>query len=178
MPPQYKLNRISRIRIAIVQAIKGSEQDYTSVSLKRAIFLLSVPMILEMVMESIFALVDIYFVSKLGTEAVATVGLTESILTLVYSIAMGLATATAATVSRRIGEKRANEASNAAVQAIFVALTIGLLIAIPGVFFSSGILRLMGAEPKIYNELSSYMTIMLGGNAIIMLLFVINSTLR
>lgn len=178
MAPQFKLNRISRIRSAIVEAIKGSEQDYTSMSLKRAIFLLSVPMILEMLMESVFALVDIYFVSKLGIEAVATVGLTEAVITLIYSIAMGLATATAATVSRRIGEKKYSDASNAAAQAIIAALSIGLLIAIPGVIFSSDILSLMGAEEKISQELYPYMTIMLGGNAIIMLLFVINSIFR
>ena len=171
-------NRIAGIRSALVEAIKGTQQDYTAMDLKRAIFLLAVPMILEMVMESVFALVDVYFVSRLGAEAVATVGLTESILSLIYAVAMGLAMATAATVSRRIGEKDYSRASNAAVQSIIVAFTIGIIIAIPGALFSSEILGLMGAESRIVDEFYPYMTIMLGGNAIIILLFVINAVFR
>ena len=178
MSSYFHQNRIAAIRSALVEAIKGTQQDYTAMALKRAIFLLAVPMVLEMVMESIFALVDVYFVSRLGAEAVATVGLTESILTLIYAVASGLAVATAATVARRIGEKDYSRASNAAVQAIVVAFTIGLIIAIPGALFSSKILSLMGAESRIVDEFYPYMTIMLGGNAIIMLLFVINAVFR
>jgi len=178
MSSYFHQNRIAAIRSALVEAIKGTQQDYTAMALNRAIFLLAVPMVLEMVMESIFALVDVYFVSRLGAEAVATVGLTESILTLIYAVASGLAVATAATVARRIGEKDYSRASNAAVQAIIVAFTIGLIIAIPGALFSSKILSLMGAESRIVDEFYPYMTIMLGGNAIIMLLFVINAVFR
>ena len=178
MSPYIGQNRIAGIRSALVEAIKGSQQDYTAIALKRAIFLLAVPMILEMVMESVFALVDVYFVARLGAEAVATVGLTESVLSLIYAVASGLAMATAATVARRIGEKNYSQASNAAVQSIIVAFTIGLIIAIPGAIFSSEILGLMGAGSRILDEFYPYMTIMLGGNAIIVLLFVMNAVFR
>ena len=178
MSSYFDQNRIAGIGSALVEAIKGSQQDYTAMSLRRAIFLLAVPMILEMIMESVFALVDIFFVSRLGPEAVATVGLTESILTLVYAVSVGLATATAATVARRIGEKNYSQASNAAVQAIIIALIVGVAIGLPGVLFSKNILGLMGAESRILDEFSPYMTIMLGGNAIIILLFIINAVFR
>ena len=178
MSPYIGQNRIAGIRSALVEAIKGSQQDYTAIALKRAIFLLAVPMILEMVMESVFALVDVYFVARLGAEAVATVGLTESVLSLIYAVASGLAMATAATVARRTGEKDYSQASNAAVQSIMVAFTIGVIIAIPGAIFSSEILGLMGAGSRILDEFYPYMTIMLGGNAIIVLLFVMNAVFR
>src|SRR5688500_19226455 len=111
-------------------AIRGTEADYTRISLKKAIFLLAVPMILELVMESTFAIVDIYFVSKLGPSAVATVGLTETYLFLLYSVAMGLATGVTAIVARRIGEKNPKEAGIAATQSIFLALLFSLPFAV------------------------------------------------
>ncbi len=169
---------VKKIRSATWEAISGTEQDFTTGSLGRAVFLLSVPMVLEMIMESIFAVVDIFFVSRLGAEAVATVGLTESLVTIVYSLAVGLSMATTALVSRRIGEKKPKEASKTAVQAIITGLFVSLLIAIPGAIFSKELLGLMGATESMQNEYGGYTTIMLGANGVIMMLFIINAVFR
>lgn len=160
------------------EAVSGSEQDFTEGKLSKAIFLLSVPMVLEMVMESIFAIVDIYFVSKLGSDAVATVGITESMITIVYAIAIGLSMATTSIVSRRIGEKDPDKAARTAMQSIITGFLASLMIAIPGVIFASDLLRLMGANSTIVTEMSAYTRIMLGGNMVIMLLFIINAVFR
>ena len=162
----------------ILEAISGSDQDFTKGNMGRAILLLSIPMVLEMVMESIFAVVDIFFVSKLGPAAVATVGITESMMTIVYAIAMGLAVGTTALVSRRTGEKDPDGASVTAFQAIATGLLVSLLIAIPGASFASRLLTLMGAEDEMVREGFMYTAIMLGGNGIIMLLFIINAVFR
>jgi putative MATE family efflux protein len=162
----------------IIEAVSGTEQDFTEGKLGRAILLLSIPAVLEMVMESIFVIVDIWFVSKLGSNAVATVGITESMITIVYAISLGLATATTSIVSRRIGEKHPDAASKAAIQAIITGTMVSLLIAVPGALFSGDLLRLMGASPEITNRMSGYTAIMLGGNVVIMLLFIINAIFR
>ncbi len=162
----------------VKESIAGSNRDFTEVSLGKAIFLLSIPMVLEMVMESVFAVVDIFFVSKLGADAVATVGITESVMTIVYAIGIGLSTATTALVARRIGEKRAGKAGNAAFQAILVGLMFSIIIAIPGVFFAREFLLLMGASETMADEGYWYPMIMFGGNAVIMLLFIINAVFR
>ncbi|HRG45026.1 MAG TPA: MATE family efflux transporter [Leptospiraceae bacterium] len=159
-------------------AIGGTEADYTQIDMKRAIFLLAVPMILELVMESTFAVVDIYFVGKLGASAIATVGISETFLFLLYSMAMGLATAVTAIIARRIGEKNSEEASKSAIQSIFLAILVSIPFCITGIFFSKDLLRLMGADPWSIEHGYRYTQWMLGGNGIIVLLFVINAIFR
>jgi putative MATE family efflux protein len=162
----------------LIDAIRGTGMDYTKGSIGRAILLLSVPMMLEMAMESAFAVVDIYFVSSLGASAVATVGLTESVLTLVYAVAIGLSMGTTALVARRIGEKNPTEAAVVAVQAIIVALAASILFSLLGIFFAKDILALMGADAWSLDHGHRYTAWMLGGNAVIMLIFVINAVFR
>lgn len=162
----------------VAEAVSGTDQDFTEGTLRRAILLLAIPSILEMVMESVFVIADIYFVSRLGAEAVATVGLTESIVTIIYAIAIGLGTATTSMVSRRTGEKNPDAASDTAAQAIFAGLFISILIGIPGALFSGRILEMMGASQNIVHNMSGYTRIMLGGNIVIMLLFIINAIFR
>jgi putative MATE family efflux protein len=171
-------NEFARIWKGVMEAISGTEKDFTTGKLSKAIFLLAVPMILEMIMESVFAVVDIFFVSKLGAGAVATVGITESLMTIVYSLAVGLSVATTAMVSRRIGEKNPEGASVAAVQAILAGISVSLVISIPGILFAQDILKLMGASVEMVRSFSTYTSIMLGANVIIMLLFIINAVFR
>lgn len=159
-------------------AIAGSEADYTQIPIKRAIFLLAIPMILELMMESTFAVADIYFVAKLGASAVATVGLTETYLFLLYSIAMGLAMAVTAIIARRIGEKNEKDAGISAVQSISLALLASIPFTIAGIFFAKDLLLLMGADTWSIEHGYRYTQWMLGGNAVIMLLFVINAIFR
>jgi len=163
---------------ALKDAIRGTEADYTKIDLKRAIFLLAVPMILELIMESTFAIVDIFFVGKLGASAVATVGLTETYLFLLYSLAMGLAMAVTAIIARRIGEGNKENAGASAVQAIFIGLLCSVPFAIAGIFFSKELLGLMGADAWSIENGYRYTQIMLGGNFVIVLLFVINAIFR
>ncbi len=159
-------------------AIRGTEADYTQIGIKRAIFLLAIPMILELIMESTFAVVDIYFVGRLGASAVATVGLTETYLFLLYSIGMGLATAVTAIIARRVGEKNLADAGTSAVQSIFLALLASVPFAIAGIFYSKELLALMGADGWVIEEGYRYTQWMLSGNAVIMLLFIINAIFR
>lgn len=170
--------KFKQLRQDIWESVSGTEQDFTEGKLSRAIFLLSIPMVLEMVMESVFAVVDIYFVSKLGADAVATVGITESLVTIIYSLAVGLSMATTALVSRRIGEKNPSGASRTAFQAIITGLVISLFIAIPGAIFAPELLALMGGTVQMQVEYSGYTAIMLGSNGVIMMLFIINSIFR
>jgi len=159
-------------------AIRGTGSDYTQGSIGRAILLLSVPMMLEMAMESVFAVVDIYFVSSLGASAVATVGLTESVLCLVYAVAIGFSMGTTALVARRIGEKNPREAADAAVQAILVALAASVPFWVAGMFFAKDILALMGADSWSLEHGYRYTVWMFGGNVVIMLIFIINAVFR
>ena len=159
-------------------AIKGTEADYTQIGMKKAIFLLAVPMILELIMESTFAVVDIYFVGRLGASAVATVGLTETYLFLLYSIAMGLSMAVTAIIARRIGEKNKEEAGISAIQSIFIAILASVPFSIAGIFFAKDLLALMGADEWALETGYRYTQWMLGGNGVIMLLFIINAIFR
>lgn len=177
-PPNRKGNTLSTLYLLIRQALSGQHQDYTTGSIRRAVFLLSVPMILEMCMESVFAIVDIYFVGRIGKEAVATVGLTESVLTLVYSVAMGLSMAATAMVARRIGEKNTDEASHTAAQSINLALGLTLVVSVAGAFFAPDILSVMGASAGTIKTGASYTRIVFGGSVVIMLLFLINGIFR
>ena len=158
-------------------ALKGKENDYTDTPLKKAIFLLSVPMILEMMMESIFAVVDIFFVSKIGAGAVAVVGITESMITVIYSVSIGLSIATTAMVSRRIGEKNPKGASIAAVQGIVAGFSVSLIFSLIGLLFSKDLLRLMGTDPAVIETAGGYTTVMFSTNMVIVLLFIINAVL-
>lgn len=161
------------------EAIAGSEQDYTLLSMNRAIFLLAIPMIVEMGMESIFAVVDIYFVSKLNdSDAVAAIGYTESVLSILYSLAMGLGMGATAIVARRVGEHDFKGASNAAMQAIYLALGVAFIISMTGMFYYKDILRLMGASTQVIESSSSYAFWMFTGNYTVTLLFLINAVFR
>jgi putative MATE family efflux protein len=160
------------------QALVGEHQDYTSLSIRRAIFLLSVPMILEMCMESIFALVDIFFVGGLGQTAVSTVGLTESVLSLVYAVAIGLSMAATALVARRVGEQNVPAAARTGAQAILLAVAVSLVIGLAGVVLAPEVLRLMGANADIVAVGTPYMRLVLGGNLVVMLLFLVNGIFR
>jgi putative MATE family efflux protein len=165
--------------LALVRtALSGEEQEFTSGSIGRAVFLLSVPMILEMLMESVFAVVDIFYVSRVSINAVATIGLTESVLTLVYAIAIGLSMSATAVVARRVGEDNLKGANQAAVQAIILGISISILVSIIGILFPKEILSIMGGEADLIEEGYGYTQILLGGNTTIMLLFLFNAVYR
>jgi putative MATE family efflux protein len=163
---------------SLAEAVRGSHQDYTTGSLNRAILLLAVPMVLEMVLESLFGVVDVFWVGRLGANAVATVGLTESMLTLVFSVAMGLSLSTTAMVARRIGEKDPEGAAVAGVQAIALGLFVSLAVGVPCFFYAPNLLRLMGASPEIVATGSGYTRICLGGSFAVLLLFLNNAIFR
>lgn len=173
-----KKGRTKKLWKLLVEAIKGTEVDYTKISLHKAIFLLAIPMILELVLESVFAVVDIFFVGKLGPSAVATVGLTETYLYLIYSVAMGLATAVTSIVARRIGEKNKQAAAVVAVQSVLLAMLASLPFAVGGIFYAKELLQLMGADQWVVQHGYKYTQWMLGGNAVIMFLFVLNAVFR
>jgi putative MATE family efflux protein len=160
------------------EAVAGSQRDFTQGSIGLAIFLLAVPMILEMMMESIFAVVDIFFVARLGADAVAIVGLTESIMALVYAVAIGVSVGATATVARRIGEKDAEGAAKSAVHAIYLGVIVSLVMSFFGIVFAPQILRLLGAEPQVVSEGVTFMRVMLGGNAVVVFLFLLNAIFR
>jgi putative MATE family efflux protein len=163
---------------SIREAIRGSRQDFTTGNLNRAILLLAIPMILEMVLESLFAVVDVFWVGRLGADAVATVGLTESLLSLVFAIGLGLSLSTTAMVARRIGEKDPAGAAVAGVQAIVLGLGVSAIVGLPCLFYAPRLLRLMGASPEIIAIGSGYARIALGGSGAIMLLFLNNAIFR
>lgn len=162
---------------SIKEALRGAHHDYTAGPIGRAIFLLAVPMVLETVLESVFAVVDVFFVSRLGADAVATVGLTESMMVLIYTLAMGLGIGATATVARRIGEKNPEGASHAAAQAILLAVLISLVLGVVGALTAPALLSAMGASPGVLAN-ASFTRVMLGGNAVVLLLFLVNAIFR
>jgi len=163
---------------SIREALRGSHQDFTTGSLNRAILLLAIPMVLEMVLESLFAVVDVFWVGRLGANAVATVGLTESLLSLIFAVGLGLSLSTTAMVARRIGEKDPEGAAVAGVQAIAIGLAVSAIVGIPSLLYAPEMLRLMGASPEIISVGSGYARIALGGGGVIMLLFLNNAIFR
>jgi len=163
---------------AVREALRGSRRNYTEGPIGRAILILAIPMVLEMMMESVFVVCDVFFVSKLGPDAVATVGLTESLLAIVYTIAMGLSIGVTATVARRTGEHDAEGASRTAVQGIAIGVFVSILLGIGGAIFAPTLLGLMGASPDVLATGSMFTRVMLGGNASILLLFLINGIFR
>jgi putative MATE family efflux protein len=163
---------------SVREALRGTKQDFTEVPIQRAILLLAVPMILEMGMESLFVVVDIFWVSRRGAASVAAVGLTEAMLTLIYTVAMGLAIGATATVARRIGEKDPERAARAGVQVIVLGIVLSVPIGIIGASFAPRLLALMGATPEVIAEGKGYTTMMLGGNATVLLLFLGNAIFR
>ncbi len=159
-------------------SLSGEQHDYTAGSLPRAILLLAVPMVLEMVMESVFALTDAFFVSRLGTDAVATVGLTEAMITILFAIAIGTGMATTAMVARRVGERNLAGARVAAAQSILLGLALTVFVALPGVLFAENLLRLMGGTPELVASGHGYTRVLFGGSATIVLLFLLNAVFR
>ena len=170
--------KISSFYTLIIRSLKGEEHDYTQGSLRAAVILLAIPMMLEMSMESVFALVDIYFVSHLGKHATSTVGLTESVITIIYSLAIGISMAATAMVARRIGEKDTEAAARSGAQAILLSVLVTMVISIPGFVYAGDILGLMGAEEEAVKEGVHYTRIMMAGSLVIMLLFLINGIFR
>src|SRR5688500_6836526 len=159
---------------AVKDAIRGTHHDYTEGAIGRAIFLLAVPMVLETVMESVFAVVDVFFVSRLGADAVATVGLSESMMVLVYSLAMGLGIGATATVGGGGGGGEAEGAAEAADQAVLLGLIVTVVVGLVGVILAPTLLRIMGGSPAVIAN-AAFMQLMVGGNATVLLLFLINA---
>ncbi len=162
----------------IKQSLNGEMQDYTTGSIRRAVVLLAVPMVLEMCMESVFAVVDIFFVSHIGKHATSVVGLTESCITIVYSLAIGISMAATAMVARRVGEKNPDGASKAGMQAMLIALAITVAISIAGFVYAEELLQWMGAEPETISSGINYTRIIMAGSIVIMLLFLLNGIFR
>ncbi|MEM7380577.1 MAG: MATE family efflux transporter [Bacteroidota bacterium] len=177
MTSQNKLS-LKKIFKYFIAAVTGKETEFTTGSIRKAIFMLSIPMILEMMMESIFAIVDIAYVSQVSVNAVATIGLTESVITLVYAIAIGVSMAATAVVARRIGEKDLKGAREAAMQAILLGVAVAVIIGVFGFLYAKEILALMGGEPDLIEEGYGYTQWLIGGNITILLLFLINAIFR
>lgn len=178
MTTEAKTTVIKKIFHVIRLSLNGEQQDYTIGSIRKAVFLLAIPMILELSLESVFALVDMFFVGRLGQNAIATVGLTESVITLIYSIAIGLSTAATAIVARRIGEKNPEAAAHAGAQSLIICFIITIFISTAGMVFASNILSMMGANSDVVTQGAIFTRIMFGGSMGIMLLFLINGIFR
>lgn len=178
--PTNGASKASNYFILLKQALRGEEMDYTQGSIRKAVIMLAIPMMLEMIMESVFALVDLYFVGHLenSSHAIQTVGLTESVMTIMYSIAIGMSMAATAVVARRIGEKNPEEAARSGVQAIIVATLVTVILSVAGLYFAADILSLMGATPETVTKGTPFIRIMMGSSIAVMLLFLINGIFR
>ena len=173
-PPNYLEQALQLFR----QALVGGNYDYTTGSIRRAVILLAIPMVLEMGLESVFAVADMMFVSALGMDAIATVGLTEALLSLLYALAAGLGVAVTALVARRIGEKHTQAAITVASQTVWLGAVVGLIVGVVGVTYAADILEMMGAEPQVIAMGKDYMAVMLGGSVTIVYLFLFNAVYR
>jgi len=160
------------------QALRGSHYDYTQGSIRRAILLLAVPMVLEMAMESVFAVTDVFFVAKLGADAVATVGLTESLLTIIYAVAMGISIGVTAIVARRIGEGNPDGAAHATMQAVWLGIGLAAVIGVSGALLAPRLLVMLGASPSVIATGINFTRVMLGGEVTVLMLFIVNAALR
>lgn len=178
VPPSAEASAPPTFWGGVRQALRGEHADYTALTLNRAVLLLAVPMVLEMIMESLFAVVDVFWVSRLGKEAIAVVGITESVMSLIYAVAMGISFAATAIVSRRIGEKNPAAAAHAAGQIIMLGLTLSAGLGVVLGLFSTEILRLMGADEAIVGLGSGYTRLMLGGNVTVFMIFLVNAIFR
>src|SRR5881628_632873 len=161
----------------IREALRGSRGDYTEGPIGRAILMLAIPMVLELVLESVFAVVDVFFVSRVGADAVATVGLTESMLTTIYAVMSGLSIGVTAVVARRIGERDRDGAARAAVQAMALGVLVAVPLGVAGVVFATDLLTAMGATPDVLAH-ASYTRIVFGFNIVILMLFLLNAVFR
>ncbi|RYY53663.1 MAG: MATE family efflux transporter [Chitinophagaceae bacterium] len=173
-------DKVERSVSLIKKSLRGEEMDYTSGNIRTAIFMLAIPMMLEMAMESVFAVVDLYFVGHLkhSSQAIQTVGLTESVLTIVYSLAIGMSMAATAVVARRVGEKNPEAAAHAGAQAIILSIGVTLLLSVAGVIWAPEILSLMGGSAEVVVQGTPFIRIMMGSSMVIMLLFLINGIFR
>ena len=177
-PSRSEPTTLRRYWNVIKQSLDGKEMDYTQGSIPKAVVLLAIPMILELSLESVFAVVDMFFVSKLGENAIATVGLTESVITIIYSVAIGLSTAATAIVARRVGEKNPEAAAHAGAQALVVSLFITIILSIAGAVYAGEILSMMGAHEDVVRDGTIFTRIMFASSGVIMLLFLINGIFR
>jgi putative MATE family efflux protein len=171
-------NKLSHFFSLIKRSLRGEHHEYTEGSIRVAIALLAIPMILELCLESVFAVVDMFFVGKLGANAITTVGLTEASITIIYTLALGLSTGATAIVARRVGEKNIDAAAHAGMQSIILATIVAVTIGITGVIFAPNILHLMGASNEVVKEGTGFTRIMMGGSLVIVLLFLINGIFR
>jgi putative MATE family efflux protein len=178
LQPNQHTNRFSFFFSLVKRSLRGDEHDYTQGSIRQAIVLLAIPMILELSLESVFAVVDMFFVGKLGSNAIQTVGLTESVITIIYTLGMGLGMGTTAVVARRVGEKNFDAASHAGAQAILISLLVTVFISIAGMVYAHDILKMMKAAPEVIEEGAVFTRIMLSGSLVIILLFLINGIFR
>jgi putative MATE family efflux protein len=172
------MSKLKQFRNILVEAFQGSNRDFTTGSIGTAVFLLSVPMIIEMLGESLFAVTDIFYVAKLGADAVAVIGITETVLVLIYAMAIGLSIGATATIARRVGEKEPEEAAKTAFHVIILGVIVSAIISVIGVIFAPTFMQILGATPEVIALGTNYARIMFGTNFVILFLFLLNAIFR